>query len=80
MYRVKAVAQMLDVHVSTVYRLAESGRLHSVRVGFGNGALRIPAESLNAYLMSLGMAPIEPSASEAASATDAAHQDGKEVA
>ncbi|MDR7301826.1 helix-turn-helix domain-containing protein [Haloactinomyces albus] len=58
MYRVKAVAEVLDVHVSTVYRLAESGRLHSVRVGFGKGALRIPADSLNAYLHSLGMAPM----------------------
>lgn len=58
MYRVKAVAEVLDVHVSTVYRLAESGRLHSVRVGFGKGALRIPADSLNAYLRNLGMDPI----------------------
>lgn len=58
MYRVKAVAEVLDVHVSTVYRLAESGRLHSVRVGFGKGALRVPADSLNAYLRELGMEPI----------------------
>lgn len=58
MYRVKAVAEVLDVHVSTVYRLAESGRLHSVRVGFGKGALRIPADSLNTYLRNLGMDPI----------------------
>lgn len=58
MYRVKAVAQLLDVHVSTVYRLAESGRLPSVRVGFGKGAMRIPAEGLNEYLRSLGMEPV----------------------
>lgn len=55
MFRVKAVAELLDVHVSTVYRLVESERLHSVRVGFGKGAVRIPAESLNAYLESLGL-------------------------
>ncbi|MCI2423975.1 helix-turn-helix domain-containing protein [Saccharopolyspora sp. K220] len=58
MFRVQAVAQILDVHRSTVYRLAESGQLHSVRIGFGKGALRIPAESLNNYLRSLGMSPI----------------------
>lgn len=58
MYRVKAVAQMLDVHVSTVYRLVESGRLQAVRVGFGKGTVRIPAESLNAYFKALGMAPV----------------------
>lgn len=58
MYRVKAVAELLDVHVSTVYRLAESGRLHSVRVGFGKGALRVPAESLDEYLRDLGMGPV----------------------
>lgn len=58
MYRVRAVAELLDVHVSTVYRLAESGRLHSVRVGFGKGALRVPAESLNEYLRGLGMGPV----------------------
>ena len=58
MYRVKEVAELLVVHVSTVYRLAESGRLHSVRVGFGKGALRVPAESLDEYLRSLGMGPV----------------------
>lgn len=57
MFRVKAVAEILDVHVSTVYRLAESGRLHSVRVGFGKGALRIPADALESYLRELGLEP-----------------------
>lgn len=66
MYRVKAVAEMLDVHVSTVYRLVESGRLHSARVGFGKGAVRIPAESLNAYLDSLGLAPVGNASGEVA--------------
>ncbi|WP_246869070.1 helix-turn-helix domain-containing protein [Saccharopolyspora sp. ASAGF58] len=71
MFRVKAVAQMLDVHVSTVYRLADSGRLHSVRVGFGKGGLRIPADSLNAYLKSLGMAPVETPVTDGDSAAEA---------
>lgn len=58
MYRVKAVAQALDVSVATVYRLASSGQLHSVRVGVGKGALRIPETSLNEYLTSLGLPPV----------------------
>jgi excisionase family DNA binding protein len=58
MYRVKAVAQMLDVSVSTVYRLAQSGQLQAVRVGPRKGALRIPEDSLNAYLASVGVTPI----------------------
>lgn len=47
MYRVAAVAQLLDVHVSTIYRLVESGALKSIRVG---GSIRIPAAALDAYL------------------------------
>lgn len=57
LYRVKAVAEILDVHPSSVYRLAESGRLHSVRVGFGSGALRIPANALEDYLVLIGAKP-----------------------
>ncbi|GAB3671269.1 helix-turn-helix domain-containing protein [Saccharopolyspora tripterygii] len=58
MFRVKAVAEVLDVHISTVYRLIESNHLGSVRIGFGKGAIRIPAQALNEYLTSLGMAPL----------------------
>lgn len=58
MFRVKAVAEVLDVHISTVYRLIESKHLGSVRIGFGKGAIRIPAQALNEYLTSLGMAPL----------------------
>lgn len=57
MLRVKAVAEKLDVHVSTVYRLVESERLHAVRIGFGKGAVRIPESSLDTYLKNLGMTP-----------------------
>ncbi|PRW62123.1 helix-turn-helix domain-containing protein [Actinopolyspora mortivallis] len=65
MYRVKQVAELLDVHVSTVYRLVESERLHAVRIGFGKGAVRVPAESLDTYLKSLGMDPNELATGEA---------------
>lgn len=47
MHRVVAVARLLDVHVSTIYRLVESGALKSIRVG---GSIRIPAAALDAYL------------------------------
>lgn len=67
MFRVKAVADILDVHISTVYRLIESKHLGSVRIGFGKGAIRIPAQALNDYLASLGIAPVsESDASEEA--------------
>ncbi|CAM00469.1 excisionase family DNA binding protein [Saccharopolyspora erythraea NRRL 2338] len=56
MYRVKAVADMLDVHVSTVYRLIDSKRLHAVRVGgLGKGAVRIPADALETFLQRVGI-------------------------
>jgi excisionase family DNA binding protein len=67
LFRVKHVASVLDVHVSTVYRLIESERLGSVRIGFGKGAIRIPSQALNDYLVSLGLAPLgEGDASEGA--------------
>lgn len=66
MFRVKAVAGILDVHISTVYRLIESKHLGSVRIGFGKGAIRIPEQALNDYLKSLGMAPLSDDAAEGA--------------
>lgn len=58
MFRVKEVATRLNVHVSTVYRLIESGQLNSVRVGMGKGTVRVPEESLDSYLHQLGFAQI----------------------
>ena len=55
--RVKEVADFLDVHVATVYREIEAGRLHALRVGAGRGTLRIPRPSLDAYLLDAGTAP-----------------------
>jgi excisionase family DNA binding protein len=50
LYRVKAVAEMLDVHPATVYRAVEAGRLAALRFGAGKGGLRISGEALLAYL------------------------------
>lgn len=53
MLRAKQVAERLDVHVSTVYRLADSGALRAHRIGEGRlrkRGLRIPASAVEAYL------------------------------
>lgn len=50
MYRVRAVAEMLDVSPATIYRAIESGALKALKVGTGKGALRIPAEAVSAYV------------------------------
>lgn len=55
MHRVAAVARLLDVHVSTVYRIVESGTLKSIRVG---GSIRIPAAALDAYLAACEQAAV----------------------
>ena len=51
-YRVKAVAEALDVSVATIYRAVESGALRAVRLGTGKGAVRIPGEAIAAYITS----------------------------
>ena len=50
LYRVRAVAEALDVSVATIYRAVESGALRAIRVGTGKGAVRIPGEAIEAYL------------------------------
>lgn len=50
MYRVKAVADMLDVSVTTVYRAVEAGQLDAYKLGTGKGTIRIPGEAVAAYL------------------------------
>jgi excisionase family DNA binding protein len=50
MYRVKAVAEALDVSVATIYRAIEAGKLNAFKIGTGKGALRIPGEAVPAYL------------------------------
>jgi excisionase family DNA binding protein len=50
MLRVRAVAEMFDVSVSTIYRAIESGQLVSLKIGTGKGAIRVPQEALEAFV------------------------------
>lgn len=50
MYRVKAVADALDVSVATIYRAVESGALHALKIGTGTGTVRVPGAAVVAYL------------------------------
>lgn len=49
-YRVKAVAEALDVSAATVYRAVASGALRATRLGTGRGAVRIPGDALREYV------------------------------
>lgn len=49
LYRVKAVAEMFDVSVSTIYRAIELGQLEALRLGTGKGAVRIPERALSTF-------------------------------
>ena len=46
----KQVSDRLNVSLSTVYGLVESGRLGCHRIGQGRGAIRISEDDLAAYL------------------------------
>lgn len=62
MLRAKQVAERLDVHVSTVYRLADSGALRAYRIGEGRlrkRGLRIPESAVQTYLNDSLIAPTE---------------------
>ncbi|MGH3834470.1 MAG: helix-turn-helix domain-containing protein [Pseudonocardiaceae bacterium] len=50
LYRVSAVAGLLDVSVATVYRAVESGALRALRVGTGKGALRVSGSAVAEYV------------------------------
>jgi excisionase family DNA binding protein len=50
MYRVKAVAEMLDVSVATIYRAIESGALRALKIGTGKGALRVQSDAIADYV------------------------------
>jgi excisionase family DNA binding protein len=50
LYRVRAVAEALDVSLATIYRAVESGALRAIRVGTGKGAVRIPEAAVDEYL------------------------------
>ncbi|MEV0073555.1 helix-turn-helix domain-containing protein [Amycolatopsis sp. NPDC050768] len=49
-FRVKQLAEMLDVSRATIYRAIESGQLDALKIGTGKGALRIPGQAVNTYL------------------------------
>lgn len=49
-YRVRAVAEGLDVSMATIYRAVETGALRAKRLGTGKGAVRIPGDALEEYL------------------------------
>ncbi|QYN16845.1 AlpA family transcriptional regulator [Amycolatopsis sp. DSM 110486] len=49
-FRVKQLAEMLDVSRATIYRAIESGQLDALKIGTGKGALRIPGHAVNTYL------------------------------
>lgn len=51
--RAQQVADRLNVHVSTIYRLADSGRLRAHRIGEGRlrkRGLRIPESAIAEFL------------------------------
>lgn len=60
--RAQQVADRLDVHVSTVYRLADSGRLRAHRIGEGRlrkRGLRIPESAVAEFLRASLIDPTE---------------------
>ncbi|WP_010308310.1 helix-turn-helix domain-containing protein [Saccharopolyspora spinosa] len=72
MYRVKAVAEMFDVSVNTIYRAIESGDLDALKLGTGKGTIRIPGEALNIYLEKCAQAAYEAFVTGDESAAEAA--------
>ncbi|GAA2665185.1 DNA binding domain-containing protein, excisionase family [Actinosynnema pretiosum] len=58
MYRVKAVAEMFDVSVATIYRAIEAGTLRALKVGTGKGAMRIPHDAVAEYVKSCEQAAL----------------------
>lgn len=53
-FRVKDLAELLDVHQATVYRAIESGALDALKIGTGRGTLRIPGNAVNIWLSDCG--------------------------
>ena len=81
MYRVRDVAEGLDVSVATIYRAIESGVLPALKVGTGKGALRIPGVAVQAYMRACSQAArqapvLQPETAEACAPAPAAVADG----
>ncbi|WP_246271617.1 helix-turn-helix domain-containing protein [Amycolatopsis acididurans] len=70
LYRVRAVAEALDVSLATIYRAVESGALRAVRLGVGKGTIRISGQAVLDYQ----------AACERAAATRATQDQGVEFA
>ena len=65
LYRVKAVAEALDVSPATVYRAIESGALAAYKLGTGKGTLRVQGAAVTAYLAQCGSTAATPPAKPA---------------
>ncbi|CAL99820.1 hypothetical protein SACE_0471 [Saccharopolyspora erythraea prophage pSE101] len=59
MFKVKAVADLLNISKATIYRAIESGKLDALKLGTGKGTLRIEGSALNIYLEQCGQAAYE---------------------
>lgn len=58
----KQIAERMRVHISTVYRLADSGRLKAMRLGAGEQrrrGFRCWKSAVDAYLLESEIAPSE---------------------
>ena len=85
MYRVRDVAEGLDVSVATIYRAIESGVLPALKVGTGSGALRIPGVAVQKYMRACEQAArqasaLPPETAEACVPASAAVADGVDPA
>jgi len=81
MYRVRDIAESLDVSVATIYRAIESGVLPALKVGTGSGALRIPGVAVQAYMRACEQAArqapaLPPETAEACAPASGAVADG----
>ncbi|MQA10535.1 MAG: helix-turn-helix domain-containing protein [Pseudonocardiaceae bacterium] len=76
MYRVRSVAEALDVSVATIYRAIESGKLDALKHGTGKGTLRVPGQAVNDYINSCAGSANNPlPAGQASSADDKTTQE-----
>ncbi len=54
MYRVGEVAEHFSVSASTIYRAIESGQLEALKLGRGQGTVRVPGSAVLAYAATCG--------------------------
>ncbi|NIJ09897.1 excisionase family DNA binding protein [Saccharomonospora amisosensis] len=78
MYRVKAVAEALDVSATTIYRAIEAGKLDALKLG--KATLRVTGAAANAYVNACSEAAYQSYVVEGASAADAEGEQAGEVA